>query len=167
MKTKSKTINYTNSKTITLSGLIEKRWDSAEYEKIKLIQPDYYKVDLINRFEEIKESFDSKLELQINFWISNFYKLNEYSNLTQEEQEEKNNEILNQNFSKELVQELWLNHLYNGKLISGYEQVNWRYSEWTSGEDYNSYLKIGNHDLFKEIGNHQGEFIVLDINIKY
>ena len=167
---------YSNSLTMELSGIINCSILNIDipFEKIKLLQSNNYQIDLINRFEEIKESFGSNSKLQVNYWISNFYKindiypnLNEYSDLTKEEKDIKNKEIFNQNFSKELVQELWLNQLYNGKLITGYEQVKWGYSEWTSGTDYNSYLKIGGHDLFQELSQKQGEFLLLEINIEY
>ncbi len=125
-------------KTIELSGIIKFEY-CDDFSKVKLLQDDGYKIDLVNRFNEVKESFpDSKF--QINYWLSN------------------------EPCSKDEIVEGMLQKLY-GFIEAGYEKEDYCYSSWTSGTDYNTTLKIGGHNLDWELMDEKDRFMILEINI--
>lgn len=76
---KKQTKTYSNNLLIEFSGLIEYGYSYGmeilpSFQKIKLLQPNNYKIDLISRFEEINESFNYQCKVKANYWISKFYK---------------------------------------------------------------------------------------------
>ena len=125
-------------KTIELSGVIKFEWN--DFEKIKLIQEDGYKIDLVGRFKEAIESFPNA-KVQVNYYLSE--------------------KVCTR---KEMV-EGFLNKLY-GAIAADYEKNDYRYSSWTSGTDYDTTLKIGGHNMIDELRNEAGKFIIIDINFQ-
>lgn len=125
-------------KTITLSGIIKYEYET--WSKIKLIQEDGYKVDLVSRFKEAIESFDSS-GVQVNYWTS--------------EKVCTKNEML----------EGWLKKIY-GAVEAEYEANEYHYSSWTNGVDYDTELKVGGHDLYNELREYEGKFMILEMNFK-
>lgn len=121
-----------------LSGTIKYEWD--DFEKIVLVQEDGYKIDLVSRFCEIKNSFPNK-PVQVGYYISNTVK------------------------SRDEMVEGFLKTLYGG-LSADYERDDYAYSSWTQGTDFNTYLLIGGHSLFAELREEEGNFIVIEINLK-
>lgn len=126
--------------TITLSGIIHLEWDS--WNKIKLIQPTGFKIDLVNRFKEINESFPKGLSYQINYWLSD-----------------------NPCTKDEMIGG-WLKKIY-GDISADYEKNDYRYSSWTSGTDFDTILKIGGHDLLYELSREEGRFLIIEINVDF
>jgi len=99
------------------------------------------KIDLVSEFED----FDCK-EIQVNYWI------------TEKE------------CSKEEMLEGWLKKVF-GAVEAEYDNYytgSWTYGSQSSwGEyEYRGILKIGGHDLFDELSEMQGKFIIIEVNIK-
>lgn len=126
-------------KTISISGFIEKKY-SDMFETIKIIQDDGYKVDLVGRFKEAVESYPN-LKLQVSYYLSDEVK------------------------SKSELVKGFIGKLY-GSVDADYEKNDYRYSSWTSGTDYNTKLTVGGHNLFLELSNEEGKFILLELNFK-
>ena len=63
--------------------------------------------------------------------------------------------------TKEQAQECFIGKLY-GKLEAEYEA---RYSEYTGYLWTDEELKIGGHDLFRELSSNIGKWLILEINI--
>ena len=124
---------------LVLSGVIRYEYPDS-FEKIKLIQEDGYKIDLVGRFQELQESHPP-LKMQVNYFIS-----------------EKDATI-------EIAKEAWLKQIV-GAVVAEYDKQDWQYSSWTSGTDYNSTLTIGGHSLFNELRQYNNKFIILEINLK-
>ena len=125
-------------KTIELSGIIKYSWED-DFEKIFLVQEDGYKIDLVGRFCEIKNSFP-KSSIQVGYYLSNTSK--------------KRDEMV----------EGFLKTLYGG-LSADYERNDYAYSSWTQGTDFNTYLSIGGHSLFYELKEQEGRFVFIEINL--
>src|SRR5690349_6208376 len=125
-------------KTIELSGIIKKEWD--DWDKIKLVQSDGYKIDLVSRFREAIESYPNK-KVQVNYWLSD-------KPCTKNE--------MTENFLKKLY----------GSAEAEYEKNYYRYSSWTSGTDYDTVLSVGGHNLYYELANEDGRFIILELNFQ-
>jgi len=125
-------------KTIELSGIIKFEYDN--WNKVKLLQEDGYKIDLVNRFSEIKESYPNS-KFQINYWLSDKI------------------------CTKDEIVEGLLQKLY-GFIEAGYEQEDYHYSSWTNGTDYNTTLKIGGHNLDIELIDEEDRFMILEINVE-
>lgn len=125
-------------KTITLSGIIKYEYDT--WDKIKLIQEDGYKIDLVSRFQEAIESF-GKSEVQVNYWISD------------------------KPCTKNEMLEGWLRQLY-GAAEAEYQANGYAYSSWTSGTDYDTELSVGGHNLHRELREHGDKFIIIELNFK-
>ena len=125
--------------TIEIKGKIEKGYTDS-WETIKLVQEDGYKIDLVGRFKEATESFP-KCDVQVGYYLAD--------NVCSK------NEIL----------EGFLKKLY-GSVEASYEANAYAYSSWTSGTDYDTNLTIGGHDLFRELANEEGRFILLELNFK-
>jgi hypothetical protein len=126
-------------KTITFSGFIKIDY-SGNWQTIKLVQEDGFKIDLINRFKEAVESFDN-YEVQVNYYISD-----------------------NACTKNEMV-EGWLKKLY-GSVDASYEANEYRYSSWTSGTDYDTNFTVGGHNLLSELSQEDGKFIIIELNFK-
>ena len=125
--------------TIEIKGIIEKGYTS-NWETIKLVQEDGYKIDLVGRFREAIESFP-KSEIQVGYYLADKV------------------------CTKAEILEGFLKKLY-GSVDVSYESNEYMYSSWTSGVDYDTNLKIGGHDLFRELANEDGRFILLELNFK-
>lgn len=125
-------------KTIELSGILKFEYDS--WDKIKLIQEDGYKIDLVGRFQEAYENFHNK-KVQVNYWLSN------------------------KPCTKQEMTEGFLRKLY-GIIDAEYERNDYNYSSWTSGTDYDTKLWIGGHNLYSELRNEQGRFIIIELNFQ-
>ncbi len=128
-------------KTIELSGILEFNdcgW--SDFGQIKLIQEDGLKIDLVSRIKEATESFGHTG--QVNYWICE------------------------KPTTKEDAIEAFLGHLYGG-VDAGYEKREVWYSTLTGGDTfYDTNLKIGGHDLYKELLTKKGKFIILEIHLK-
>jgi len=124
-------------KTIELSGTIKLDWDN--WEKIKLVQDDGYKIDLIGRVKEATESYST--DIQVSYYISS-----------------------NKITKREMI-ENHLKKLY-GYCDASYESSDYAHSSWTTGTNYDSNLTIGGHNLFKELKSHEGKFILIILNFK-
>lgn len=120
-----------------MSGIIE--FSKHKFEKIKLVQPDGFKIDLVNRFNECLESYRN-VSYQISFWLSD-------TPCTKDEMLE------------EYIRKMF------GDISAKYESNDYSYSEYTHCTDYDTILKIGNHDLLNELIDKQGKFIIFEINI--
>lgn len=127
-----------NIKTIELSGKIEIEWD--DWCKIKLVQEDGYKIDLVSRFKEAVESFPN-CKVQVNYYLSDTP------------------------CTKDEMVEGFLKKLY-GHPEASYTQSSYRYSSWTSGTDYDTNLTVGGHDLARELYNEADKFIILELNFQ-
>jgi len=124
-------------KTIEISGIIENNY-TDNWRTIKLIQEDLYKIDLVSRFKEATESF-LNMQVQVSYYLSDSPK------------------------TKEEMLEGFLRSIY-GSVDVGFEANDYRYSSWTSGTDYDTNLKIGGHDLFSELLNEEGRFLLIILN---
>lgn len=125
-------------KTIELSGVIKFEYD--DWSKVKLVQSDGYKIDLVNRFKEAKESFPNA-KFQVNYWLSD------------------------KPCSKNDMVEGWLRKLY-GDISADYEKNDYCYSSWTSGTDYDTTLQIGGHNLDSELSDEEGRYLIIEINVE-
>lgn len=123
--------------TVELKGKIEKVW-TDNWRTIKLVQEDGYKIDLVGRFKEATESFPN-MEIQVGYYLSD--------NVC----------------TKEEILEGFLKKLF-GSVDASYEANGYAYSSWTTGTDYDTNLTIGGHDLFRELNNEEGKFILIEIN---
>jgi len=125
-----------NIKEFTFTGFISIDW-SDDFKTIKLTDEEK-SVDLVKKFRAIFDLFES--EVSVSYFISD-------SKRTEEE-----------------IKEAWLKQLF-GDITAEYETSSY-YSTYTYGTDYDTYLKIGGHDLFDEFYNFIGKYCVLKINVK-
>lgn len=125
--------------TVEIEGRIELGWIDS-WETIKLVQEDGYKIDLVGRFKEAIESFP-KCDIQVDYYLAD--------NVS----------------TKEEILEGFLKKLY-GNVEASYEAIEYAYSSWTAGTDHDTNLTIGGHDLFRELANEDGRFILLELNFK-
>lgn len=124
-------------KKITFKGIIDIRHNDFSYLKLK--QRDGYLIDLVYRFREIHSSLNGK-KVQVSYWITDKPRRK-------------------QAITEEIIKSIC------GGISADYEKSHYSYSSWTSGCDYDTELKIGKHDLYKELLEHNGKYIVLEINI--
>ena len=124
---------------IELKGIIKYDWPD-NWQTIKLVQEDGYKIDLVGRFKEAIESFPN-MEFQVNYYLSN------------------------KPCTKEEILEGFLKKLF-GAIDASYEANGYYHSSWTSGTEYDTNLTIGGHDLFTELKNEEGKFLFLELNFK-
>ena len=125
--------------TVELKGRIEKGW-TDNWQTIKLVQEDGYKIDIVGRFKEATESFPN-MEIQVGYYLSD--------NVC----------------TKEEILEGFLKKLF-GSVDASYEANGYAYSSWTTETDYDTNLTIGGHDLFRELNNEEGRFILIELNFK-
>ena len=118
--------------SVLLSGEIAKGFIFDNYSSVKLIQDNGYKVDLISRFAEIVDSFGYKLS--VRYWIT--------------DTKASFSDAVEGNI-KQLL----------GGTVSELEANSYSYSEYTSGVEYDSDLKIGGHDLLKELEGQSGKWL--------
>ena len=126
-------------KQVQLSGIIRFE-ENNSFPQIKLIQEGGYKIDLVSRFIEIDESFP-KSKIQVNYWLS--------------EKPCTKNEML----------ENTLRRLF-GDINAEYEKSEYNYSSLTGGWDYDTTLQIGGHNLFDELREEEGRFMIIEVNIQ-
>lgn len=127
-------------KTIEISGWIEigsGGWSG--FDTIKLIQEDGFKIDLVSRIKEFVDSFGATG--QVNYWISD------------------------KQITKEDAIDSFLKNLY-GNINAEYDKREVWYSTLTGGDTfYDTTLKIGGHDLFKELNGKQGKFMIFEMTL--
>jgi hypothetical protein len=126
-------------KTIVLSGIIN--FDSDDGETIYLLNGKQHKINLVDAFEE--EVAENGNEVQLNYWISN------------------------KPCAKEQMLEGWLKKLY-GIIETDCDEIfqgSWTF-ENASTVGYDKYykLQIGGHNLFDELREQDGKFIILELN---
>ena len=119
----------------TIEGVIETDWD--DWTKIYLVQENSAKIDLIKYFQDLDEKYNYG-EVQVNYYLSD-------KRCTK-------NELLEQ-FIKKI----------SGAVDAKYTSESYHYSSWTNGTSYYSTLKIGGHDLFNELEDKEGKFIILEL----
>lgn len=125
-------------KEFTFKGFIKDEW-SDDFRTLKLVDGDN-EVDLVKKFRAIFDLFES--EVSVNYFLSN--------------EKKTESEIL----------EKWLGNLF-GAVTADYEADSYCYSSCTYGTDHYSYLRVGGHDLFDELGGeNNGKWCVLKINVK-
>ena len=126
------------NRSFWFNGVIRSCDTFENWETIKLVQPDGYKVDLLLRFHEIVDSFGKTMT--VRYWITD--------NPT----------------TKEDAQEGFIRSMFGEARAEMEANSYYRYSEYTSGMDYDSMLKIGGHNLMNELAFHQGKHIWLEIS---
>lgn len=124
--------------SIYFKGII--KYDDSDGSRIYL-KNENYDIDLVSEFE----SFNKK-QIQLNYWVADIP------------------------CNKDLIIEGWLKKIY-GVVEAEYEDHyygSWTYGPATSwGEyDYRGRLEIGGHDLFNELSEMNGKFIIIEVNIK-
>lgn len=125
-------------KTVELSGILKTEWDGSTH--YKLVQENGLKIDLVNRLSEIADSFPNK-EVQLNYYLSNSPKTKD-----------------------EMIAGI-LGKIY-GSIEAEYLSEDYHYSSWTNGTDYYTIMKVGGHDLEKELSDKEGKFILIELNFK-
>lgn len=125
--------------TFEISGIIKLK-EKDLFDKIKILTPHGFKIDLVNWFADLKDSFPEKL-FQVNYWIADVP------------------------CTKIEMKENTLRKLF-GDVNAEYETHSYCYSSWTSGTDYNTILSIGGHDLTVELAGTDGRFILIEVNIQ-
>jgi hypothetical protein len=125
------------TKDFVFAGFIKDDW-SDDFRTIKLIDGKE-SIDLVKKFRAIFDLYES--EVNVSYFISDTKK-------TETE-----------------IKEGWLKKLF-GAITAEYETESYHYSSWTNGTDYNTYLKIGGHDLFDEFNDFEGKWCVLKISVK-
>ena len=124
-------------KEFTFTGFIKIDWSEC-FKTIKLIDGNK-SIDLVKKFRAIFDLFES--EVSVSYFISDEKK-------TESE-----------------IQEGWLKQMFGG-ITAEYETSSYHYSSYTYGTDYDTYLKIGGHDLFDEFSNLNDKWCVLKVNVK-
>jgi hypothetical protein len=124
-------------KEFTFTGFIKIDW-SEDFKTIKLIDGNK-SIDLVKKFRAIFDLFES--EVSVSYFIS----------------DEKKTEAE--------IQEGWLKQMFGG-ITAEYETSSYNYSSYTYGTDYDTYLKIGGHDLFDEFSELNDKWCILKVNVK-
>lgn len=124
-------------KEFTFSGFIKIDW-SEDFKTIKLID-DKKEIDLVKKFRAIFDLFES--EVSCSYFLS----------------DEKKTEIE--------IQEGFLNQLVGG-ITAEYNTSSYYYSSYTFGTYYDTYLRIGGHDLFDEFAEKNDKWCVLKVSVK-
>lgn len=125
-------------KTVDLSGTI--KFDSDDGEKIYLVNGQH-ETNLVEEFEEAVT--ENGNQVQLNYWISDTP------------------------CTKEQMIEGWLKKLY-GVIETDCEEIfqgSWTFENAsTVGYDRYYKLQIGGHNLFDELSEQDGRFIILELN---
>lgn len=112
---------------------------SDNFRTLKLVDGNK-EIDLVKKFRAIFDLFES--EVSVSYFLSDEKK------------------------SADEILEKWLGKLH-GAITADYETNSYNYSSYTYGTDYDTYLKIGGHDMFDELGDgNDGRWCVLKINVK-
>lgn len=125
------------SKDFVFAGFIKDDW-SDTFRTIRLVDGKE-SVDLVKKFRAIFDLFET--EVTVSYFISDTKK-------TEME--------IREGFLKQLV----------GGITAEYETNSYNYSSWTNGIDYDTYLRIGGHDLFEEFSDYKNKWCILKISIK-
>lgn len=124
-------------KEFTFTGFINFDW-SEDFGTIKLIDGNK-SIDLVKKFRAIFDLFES--EVSVSYFVSDDKK------------------------TKTEIQEEWLKQMFGG-ITAEYETNSYYYSSYTYGTNYNTYLKIGGHDLFDEFSELNDKWCILKVNVK-
>lgn len=124
-------------KTFIFSGYIKFHYHN-DYHTLSLVDGEK-EIDLVKKFRAIFDLYES--EVSVSYLIS----------------DEKEDEITQQ--------ENWIKQLVGG-IHAEYRVTSYYYSSWTNGKDYDSFLKIGGHNLFHELNDFSGKWCKLKINVK-
>lgn len=124
-------------KEFLFTGFIKDNWDD-KFRTIELIDEDK-SIDLVKKFRAIFDLYES--EVSVSYFISDEKK------------------------TIEEIKEGWLAEIFGG-ITAEYETSSYNHSSYTYGTDYDTYLKIGGHDLFDEFSEFKGKWCVLKINVK-
>lgn len=124
-------------KEFTFTGFIE--IDYSDDFRTILLKDEDKSVDLVKKFRAIFDLYES--EVSVSYYISNDKK------------------------AESEIQQGWLTQLFGG-ITAEYKTSSYHYSTYTYGTDYDTYLKIGGHDLFDEFYNYTNKYCVIKITIK-
>lgn len=124
-------------KEFIFSGFITFSYEN-EFSTIKLIDGDN-SINLVKKFRAIFDLFES--EVSVSYFIS--------------DTKQTDDEML----------EGWLRKLY-GEIYADNIVNSYNYSSYTYGTDYDTYLRIGGHDLFHELLEYDKKWCSLKISIK-
>lgn len=122
---------------VWLSGIVTKGHVFDNWHTIKLEHPDGYKIDLLLRLREWADSYGNKVA--VKYWLTD------------------------KPMTKEQAQEGFLRTLL-GAITADMEANRYSYSELTSGVDYDTELKVGGHDLLRELQGQQGKHMWLHLS---
>lgn len=111
-----------------------------DWSRVALIQEDGFIIDLIERFNAIRE-LNNKMPMTVEYHVS--------------DKKQTKSEMIS----------LLMGKLY-GDCDAEYSRNSYHYSSYTSGVDYDCNLTIGGHDLLQEIRNYEGKFVMIIITIK-
>ena len=120
-----------------LSGVIESGSVFSEWDTIKLVQPNGYRIDLVLRLQEWVGSYGQKVS--IRYWVTD------------------------KPVSLDQAPEGFIRSL-GGSASVALDSNEYSYSEVTSGVDYDTELKVGGHDLFKELQGKVSKHLWLEIS---
>lgn len=130
--------------TIILSGIIKiedrnKPFYICSPQSIKLIQPDDSEIDLVDKFNEIDERCGYP-KFKLKYYLSN------------------------RPCTKDEMMEGWLKQLV-GYIDANYEENYYSLSVWTDGCECDTIIRIGEHDLFAELSEKEGKFIIIELTL--
>jgi len=124
---------------IEYTGQIEILQDISHYT-VKLIQEDGYKIDLLLRFKELAESYPNS-KFQISYFITD------------------------KRLSKSQALREYYKNLLGNEIHAKYRTTQVQYSSTSVDEIYTTSLKIGGHDLYKELVQYKKKYLILKITI--
>lgn len=111
---------------------------SEDFRTIRL-KTENTNIDLVKKFRAIFDLFES--EVSVSYFIS--------------DSEQSEIEIKEQHLKKIF-----------GDVTADYETSSYYYSSYTYGTDYDTYLKIGGHDLFEEFEELYGKYCIMKVSVK-
>lgn len=126
--------------TVEIKGII--KYDNSEGQRIDLIDGEEVN-NLVEEFEFAVRKYGSMV--QLNYWISD------------------------KPCTKEKMLEAWLNKIF-GAIETDCDEVfqgSWTYENHSAvgyNKDYK--LQVGGHDLFNELSDQEGKFIIMELNFK-
>lgn len=117
--------------------------DSGNFETIYLLEGRGMlnkKQDLVKKFESINELYNKKVG--VSFYIAN---------------DKKGEEEIKEQYVKQIT----------GGISASYDDNTYFYSEYTYDDSsYDTTLKVGGHDLLKELGTYKGKWCVIKIKLQ-
>jgi len=130
-----------DEKVYEFSGEICSNYESPDitFSSIFLKQSSGYQINLVARIEELVMNFGR--EVNLRYWITD-----------------------KKVSAKELIDYTVL--LQCGEIDVSRAATPYSYSEYTSGIDYDINLKIGGHDLYKELSDKYGKYLYIIISFK-